>query len=64
VVDQIFDVLVRDFSEFALQLYYNPSSTPEQMRWCSQMIKKPAQDDRRYNAVWTQRVLPLVGGTR
>ena len=61
LVDQIFDFLVRDFSEFALQLYNKASSTPEQMRWCLQMIKKPAQDARRYDAVWTQRVLPLAG---
>jgi acyl-CoA dehydrogenase len=61
LVDQIFGFLVRDFSEFALQLYSKMGSTPEQMRWCLQMIKKPAQDARRYDAVWTQRVLPLAG---
>ena len=61
LVDQIFDFLVRDFSEFALQLYGKPSSTPEQMRRCLQMIAKPAQDDRRSSAVWTRRVLALDG---
>ena len=60
LVDQIFDFMVRDFSEFALQLYSKGSSTPEQMRCCLQMIKKPAQDDRRYDAVWS-RVLALDG---
>jgi acyl-CoA dehydrogenase len=61
LVDQIFDFLVRDVSEFALQLYSKASSTPEQMQWCLQMIKKPAQDARRYDTVWTQQVLPLAG---
>ncbi len=60
LVDQIFDFMVRDFSEFALQLYNKPSSTPEQMRFCLQMIKKPLQDERRYDAVWA-RVLALDG---
>ena len=53
--------MVRDFSEFALQLYNKASSTPEQMRWCLQMIKKPAHDARRYDAVWSEHVLPLAG---
>jgi acyl-CoA dehydrogenase len=59
VVDQIFDCLVRDFAEFALQLYNKPSSTAEQMRLCLQLIKKPAHDARRYDAVWTEHVLAL-----
>jgi acyl-CoA dehydrogenase len=61
LVDQIFDVLVRDFSEFALQLYSKPSSTPEQTRLCLPMITRPAQDERRYDAVWTRHVLTLDG---
>jgi acyl-CoA dehydrogenase len=60
LVDQIFDCLVRDFAEFALQLYSKPSSTAEQMRCCLQMIKKPAHAARRYDAVWG-RVLALDG---
>jgi acyl-CoA dehydrogenase len=60
LVDQIFDFLVRDFAEFALQLHSKANSTPEQMRFCLQMIKKPAQDARRYDAVW-ECVLALDG---
>jgi len=60
LVDQIFHFMVRDFAEFALQLYSKSSSTPEQMRLCLQMIRKPAHDARRYDAVWT-RVLALDG---
>ncbi|MBM4266581.1 MAG: acyl-CoA dehydrogenase [Deltaproteobacteria bacterium] len=61
LVDQIFDFLVRDFSECALQLYGKARSTPEQMRLCLEMIAKPATDERRYDAVWTERVLALDG---
>jgi len=60
LVDQIFDFMVRDVSEFALQLHNKPSSTREQMRLCLQMIKKPVSDERRYDAVWA-RVLALAG---
>jgi acyl-CoA dehydrogenase len=60
LVDQIFDFLVRDFAEFALQLHSKPSSTAEQMRWCLQMVKKPAYDQQRYDAVWGP-VLALDG---
>ena len=59
LVGQIFDVIVRDFSGFALQLYGKPSSTPAQMEHCLAMIRKPAQDPDRYERVWSQQVLPL-----
>jgi acyl-CoA dehydrogenase len=61
LVDQIFDFLVRDFAEFALQLHNKASSTEEQMRQCLRMIAKPATDDRRYDAVWNEHVLALDG---
>jgi acyl-CoA dehydrogenase len=61
LVDQIFDFLVRDFAECALQLHNKASSTPDQMRHCLAMIAKPAVDERRYDAVWTERVLALDG---
>lgn len=61
LVDQIFDFLVRDFAECALQLHNKASSTAEQMRACREMIAKPVTDERRYDAVWTERVLALDG---
>ena len=60
LVDQIFDILIRDFSGFALQLYGKPSSTPAQMEHCLEMIRKPAQDLERYDRVWSEQVLPLA----
>ena len=59
VIDQIFDVLVRDFSKFALQLYSKPSSTPLQMEQCLKMLKKPVVDDARYTGVWESHVLKM-----
>jgi len=60
LVDQIFDVLVRDFAEFALQLHAKASTTPEQMAHCLRLIAKPIADPRRYDAVWKD-VLALDG---
>ena len=51
-LDQIFDFLVRDFSNFALSLYQKSSTTPEQMEYCLKMIKKPNVDQERFNRVW------------
>jgi len=58
LVDQIFDVLVRDFSHFALALHNKASSTPQQMTHCLRMLHKPARDDARYQRVWEGQVLP------
>jgi len=58
-VDQIFDCLVRDFSSLALQLYSKPGSTRRQMRLCRMMVKKPAQDNDRFNRVWNDHVFAL-----
>ncbi|MCH2185384.1 acyl-CoA dehydrogenase [Myxococcota bacterium] len=59
LVDQIFDVLIRDFSRFALQLHGKPSSTDVQMEHCLRMIRKPAVDTERYDRIWAKEVLPL-----
>ncbi|MGD9050058.1 MAG: acyl-CoA dehydrogenase, partial [Anaerolineae bacterium] len=52
LVDQIFSVLVRDVSKFALQLYSKPASTAEQMEYCLNMIRRPVEDTGRYDRVW------------
>jgi acyl-CoA dehydrogenase len=60
VVDQIFDVMVRDLSRYALQIYHKPSSTPDQMAMCLEMIRKPVTDRERFQSVW-QEVSALAG---
>jgi acyl-CoA dehydrogenase len=50
----IFDCLVRDFSQHALQLYSKPSSTPRQMDLCLRMLRKPAVDPSRFARLWEQ----------
>ncbi|MFU8768493.1 MAG: acyl-CoA dehydrogenase family protein [Desulfotignum sp.] len=56
---QIFDVMIRDFSEFALKLYAKPVTTPAQMACCMAMIKKPATDTNRFDRIWKNHVLAL-----
>jgi len=61
IVDQIFDFMVRDFSNFALEMHNKPSSTPEQMDFCTNMLKKPAVEEVRYQRVWKDYVHALNG---
>jgi acyl-CoA dehydrogenase len=61
VIDQIFDVMVRDLSRYALQLYHKPSSTSEQMDLCLRMIRTPAHDRERFHRVWEDDVYALAG---
>jgi acyl-CoA dehydrogenase len=59
LVDQIFDVMVRDFSDYALQLYSKPSSSEAQMALCLKMIRKPVLDQARFSRVFEKYVYAL-----
>ncbi|MEN8242505.1 MAG: acyl-CoA dehydrogenase [Chloroflexota bacterium] len=61
VVNQIFDIIVRDFSAYALELHNKTSSTPQQMEICLRMLRKPAADPAQYQQVWEEYVLSLNG---
>ena len=58
-VDQVFDVFIRDFSRFAVQLHGKPSTTAEQMEFCMSMIRKPVADATRAERVWSEQVFSL-----
>ncbi len=59
LVDQFFDVLVRDFARFAQQLHAKPSSTAAQMACCLRLIRKPVFSERRYEHIWQDHVYAL-----
>ena len=61
LVDQIFDVMVRDLSKYALALYSKPSATEAQMAFCLQLIQKPALNAARFQRVLDQEVYALNG---
>lgn len=54
LLDQIFDFMVRDFSEYALSLHEKPSSTEGQMAACRRMIAKPVHDPARFLRVFDE----------
>lgn len=54
LLDQIFDVMIRDFSKHALNLYLKPSATKEQMKLAQAMIKKPQTNIERFNKVYDE----------
>ncbi len=60
-VDQIFDVLVRDFSRHAVDLHGKAASTPAQQELALRLIRKPAQDPARQARIWA-RVHALKDG--
>jgi acyl-CoA dehydrogenase len=59
LMEQIFDVMIRDFSKFALQIYTKPGTTEKQMSLCMKMIKKPVSDRERFLNVWENHVYRL-----
>jgi acyl-CoA dehydrogenase len=59
LIDQVFDVFVRDFSRFAVQLHGKSSTTQQQMDFCLQMITKPEVDAARADRVWNDQVFAL-----
>jgi len=61
VIDQVFDVMVRDFSRFALQLYLKTSSTRQQMDLCLKMVRKPVEDPARFEHVLRDHIYSLKG---
>ncbi|MBQ49080.1 MAG: acyl-CoA dehydrogenase [Zetaproteobacteria bacterium] len=61
LVDQIFDVLVRDFSKYALQLYSKSSSTLPQQLLCKLMMRKPITNGERFDRVLRDHVYAKKG---
>ena len=53
VLDQVFDVLVRDFSAYAVALHGKASSTEAQQAWAVEQVRKPVVDRDRFDRVWT-----------
>ena len=54
LVDQIFDVQVRDFSAYAVALHGKASSTAAQQEWALGAVRKPVADADRFERVWQQ----------
>lgn len=53
LLDAIFQVLVRDFSQLAVRLHGRGASTEAQQEWALRQIRKPVVDAERDEQVWT-----------
>ncbi|WP_371589471.1 acyl-CoA dehydrogenase family protein [Streptomyces virginiae] len=60
VLDELFSVLVRDFSGHAVELYGKDSATAAQQDWAMGAVRRPVVDEERAARVWA-RVEALSG---
>ncbi|MDT5030594.1 MAG: acyl-CoA dehydrogenase, partial [Actinoplanes sp.] len=60
VLDEIFDVLVRDFSQYCTELHGKTATTEAQATWTLAHVRRPVPDDARTADVWN-RVVALCG---
>lgn len=60
VLDELFSVLVRDFSAHAVELHGKESATPAQQDWAIGAVRRPVADEARAARVW-KRVEALAG---
>jgi len=61
LLGEIFDFMIRDMSQHALSLSLQASSTETQVTQCKEMLKRPVQDEARYQRVWEGQVRVLDG---
>ncbi len=64
VLDQMFDVFVRDFSSYAVQLNGRSGATAEQAAMALSLVRRPAPDAARFDGVWKGQVLSLSDAYR
>jgi acyl-CoA dehydrogenase len=61
LVDEIFAVFVRDFSQYAVELHGKAATSHAQADLCLGMVRRPAEEPARYGRVWSEQVLALDG---
>jgi len=59
LMEQIFDFMVRDFSKYALEVYYKRDSSEKQQEMCLKMLRKPVVDYDRFDRFWKNHVYAL-----
>jgi acyl-CoA dehydrogenase len=60
LLNQIFDLFVRDFSRYAVDIHGKPTSTPAQKDQALKMIKSPVVDNDQFARVLEKHVYSLV----
>jgi acyl-CoA dehydrogenase len=64
LLNQVFDVFVRDFSIYATTLHGKPGNTPDQQQLILRLVKAPVADPGQFEKVWRERVLSQAGTYR
>ncbi|MDX9732643.1 MAG: acyl-CoA dehydrogenase [Thermoanaerobaculia bacterium] len=59
VLDQAFDVFVRDFTSYALKLHERSGATERQAAMALRLVRRPAFDAGRFERIWKNEVLSL-----
>ena len=59
LLEQIFDFMVRDFSEYALKLYSKIDTTEKQREYCLKMIGTSDRDKDRFSRIWSNHIFEL-----
>jgi acyl-CoA dehydrogenase len=54
LVDQIFEVQIRDFSQYAVALHGKSSAKAAQQDWALAAVRRPVTDSQRFDRVWEQ----------
>ncbi|WP_433830446.1 acyl-CoA dehydrogenase family protein [Actinoplanes sp. CA-015351] len=60
ILDEIFGILVQDFSAYATELHGKSATTEAQAQWALSQVLRPVVDAERTGRIWDQ-VLSLVG---
>jgi len=64
LLNQVFDVFVRDFSAYATGLHGKPGNTEAQRALIRELIMAPLADAEQFDRVWRDRVYALKGQYR
>lgn len=59
IIEEIFSLLVKDYSQYALKMVLDHENTREQEELFRQMIVKPVTDAQRFERVWQEHVYAL-----
>ena len=61
LLNQVFDVFVRDFSGYATALHGKPGNTDRQRRLIRKLVMAPVADEAQFDKVWQEQVFALNG---
>jgi len=61
LLNQMFDVYIRDFSIYAVSLHGKSSNSEQQREQLLELIKAPVTDEEQYTNVWLNQVYSLNG---